>query len=547
MHFCTIIAKNYVAAARVLARSLTEHHPDSTLHVLIVDDFTGYIDPAQEPFEVVTPGDLDIPRFERMAGLYTVLELSTAVKPWLLRHLLDRGEAAIYLDPDIRLYAPIPDILSAVEERGLVLTPHNTRPMPRDGHRPHEQDILMAGAYNLGFIGLRRGEFADFLLGWWGERLESDCVVDPTRGFFVDQRWIDFVPAMADDFELVRDPGFNAAYWNLPGRRLARDNGGYRVDDARLRMFHFSGYDPRRPHVLSTHQDRISLPEHPLLVELCEAYGEELRAAGHEESASWPYGWATTRSGLELVRSVRAAYREASEENSDMSLFDEAGERGFLKWCLSPASPGGRHGVTRYLEVLIGLRPDIRATFHDLDDEGQALGYLDWVRRHGRVEERIPLQLLPADEAGPPSNVPPHLVLGPPPVTVAGYLRAAAGTGEVARQIVRALDTQSVPVRPVALEAAGGGKQEPFACLDELRSPFDINVVCVNADETPSFARKAGRSFFHGRHTIGVWWWELSHIPAWFNPAFAHVQEVWAGSSFISEALAAVSPVPVLH
>ena len=35
-----------------------------------------------------------------------------------------------------------------------MLNPHNTEPMPRDSRKPNEQDILMAGAYNLGFIGL---------------------------------------------------------------------------------------------------------------------------------------------------------------------------------------------------------------------------------------------------------------------------------------------------------------------------------------------------------------------------------------------------------
>ena len=41
-----------------------------------------------------------------------------------------------------------------VRDHGLVLNPHFTDPMPRDGRKPNEQDILIAGAYNLGFIGI---------------------------------------------------------------------------------------------------------------------------------------------------------------------------------------------------------------------------------------------------------------------------------------------------------------------------------------------------------------------------------------------------------
>ena len=205
MDVCTVIAKNYLPAARVLADSLAEHHPGVTLHVLVIDEWEGFIDPARERFEIVDPAAIGVPDLARMRSLYTVLEYSTAVKPWLLRHLLarDGADGIVYLDPDIRLYAPIDDVFAAVREHGLVLNPHNTGPMPRDGRKPNEQDILIAGAYNLGFLGLRDDRFGAFLLDWWGERLETDCIVDPERGFFVDQRWMDLVPGLAEDFHLV--------------------------------------------------------------------------------------------------------------------------------------------------------------------------------------------------------------------------------------------------------------------------------------------------------------------------------------------------------
>ncbi len=43
-----------------------------------------------------------------MALRYSVLELSTAVKPWLLRHLLAAtGGPVTYLDPDIKIYGSL--------------------------------------------------------------------------------------------------------------------------------------------------------------------------------------------------------------------------------------------------------------------------------------------------------------------------------------------------------------------------------------------------------------------------------------------------------
>src|SRR5271167_436897 len=108
MDICTIIAKNYVAQARVLARSFTEHHPGGRCFCLVIDEFDGYLDPSAEPFTIVTPEQIGCREFQEMAVRYDVLELSTAIKPWLLRYLLGEGAPAItYLDPDIRIYSSL--------------------------------------------------------------------------------------------------------------------------------------------------------------------------------------------------------------------------------------------------------------------------------------------------------------------------------------------------------------------------------------------------------------------------------------------------------
>ena len=106
MNICTIIAKNYVAQAQVLADSFYEHHPDGTCTVLVIDDFEGYIDPAEVSFELVGFDSIGVGQEDRhrMAASYDVLELSTAAKPWLLRHLLQRPgtDSVTYLIPTYR-------------------------------------------------------------------------------------------------------------------------------------------------------------------------------------------------------------------------------------------------------------------------------------------------------------------------------------------------------------------------------------------------------------------------------------------------------------
>ena len=44
---CTVIQANFLPHARVLARSLREHHPELVLHVMLADEFGGRFDPAR--------------------------------------------------------------------------------------------------------------------------------------------------------------------------------------------------------------------------------------------------------------------------------------------------------------------------------------------------------------------------------------------------------------------------------------------------------------------------------------------------------------------
>src|SRR5215475_1063149 len=93
---CTIISKNYISYARVLADSVRRHHPDARMFVLLVDRVDGHFAPDREPFELILLEELDIPDLPRLCFQYTILELNTAAKPYFLQHLLrERGVAKL--------------------------------------------------------------------------------------------------------------------------------------------------------------------------------------------------------------------------------------------------------------------------------------------------------------------------------------------------------------------------------------------------------------------------------------------------------------------
>ncbi len=537
---CTIIAKNYVAFARVLAKSVREHNPDSRCFVLVIDDVAGYIDPASEPFELITPADLELDGFPDMAARYDVLELSTAVKPALLRHLMHaRGVDRIaYLDPDIEVRASLEEIDALLDDHEIALIPHITEPIPDDGLKPSEEDILIAGAYNLGFIALARRPQVDELIGWWSERLATECLVAPERGIFVDQRWMDFAPGFLERVAVIRDPGYDVAYWNLHARPLERRDGELLAAGRPLRFMHFSGFDPLNPAQLSKHQNRIEIAKGSPLAELCDAYAQRVLAEGHSEAAGWPYSYGALPDGMRLDRIMRAGYARARREGAIAhSIFEPDGAEELLDWLRSPASRGGERGVNRYLETLRDIRPGLAEAYPDLAGRGGS-DLLAWARVYGRAELPIADELLPGFGAGRREV--------PPGVNVVGYFDAVLGVGEAARQMIAALESAAVEVAPIALHASKSPREESLA--RETSAPrFPVNLVCVNADMVPTVVQQLGPEFFSERHSVGYWWWEVSRFPDRWLGSFDYLDEVWTGSRHVADALLEVAPVPVLR
>lgn len=543
MNICTIIAKNYVAHARVLAESYLEHHPGGTCYALVIDEVDGYIDATSEPFELITPAQLDIEDFEHMAAIYNVLELSTAVKPWLLQHLLEERdlERIAYFDPDIRIYDRLDEIEQLTREHGMVLIPHITSPLPRDGKRPSEADILISGTYNLGFVSLERNSQTERLLDWWSERLATDCVVAPDAGYFVDQRWMDFVHGVAPGFYVLRDPAYNVAYWNLHGRDLTFERGRYSVEGQPLGFFHFSGFDPDHRKRLSKHQSRIEVRRGSALARICNAYADELLANGYKTAKNWPYSYGVLPNGVKLDPGMHRLYRKGEEEGApQQSIFTPEGADRFVSWLNEPAPVGGEHGVTRYLYEIYSGRPDLRQEYPNLDGP-DAMRLIEWHRVHGQVKLPYPVHPSAEQDQGDILEQP-DLPAG---VNVAGYFRAELGVGETARQVVTALEKVEMPVATVGLSAAASRQEHDYE-TGKVEPAFPVNLICVNADMIPAFADQAGPGFFVDRYSIGLWWWEINEFPERFSKAFDHVDEVWVGSHFVADAISAVSPVPVV-
>mgnify|MGYP000343350357 CR=1 FL=1 len=369
---CTIIAKNYLAHARCLTESFLKHHPDGRIFVLLVDRPDGFHDFSREPFTTLLAEDIGIPEFGVMTFRYTMLELSTAVKPFLLSYLFRNYDydAICYFDPDIYFYHPIDDIWDALRTHSIVLTPHLTGPL-NDGFNPDEQVILRAGAYNLGFIGLSRHPELEEFLTWWQSKLVKYCIIAFDKGLFVDQRWIDLAAARFAGVYVHRDPGCNVAYWNLYHRRLECRGGEYTVNGSPLKFFHFSGYSPDRPNELSKFQDRYTFENLPQLKPLFDGYRERLLANGYDTVKNWPYAYSIlTHAGVRIPDAARYLWREIEIQDPTWNPFSDAADGEFVNrliaWLNEPVDDNAGPLITRLALGIHQQQSDLRKAFPDV-------------------------------------------------------------------------------------------------------------------------------------------------------------------------------------
>jgi len=294
------------------------------------------------------------------------------------------------------ILSSIGELWDLLDTHSILITPHLDAPI-NDDLKISEHDILLAGAYNLGFIAVRATEDVGEFLRWWQRKLRKYSYVDPLKGYFVDQKWIDLVPGMFDGVYILKDPGYNTAYWNLHSRRVEHLDGRYTVNGRSARFFHFSGFRPDEVERISRHQSRFTLENREDLRPLFYTYRELLLGSGYEESIKWPYAFSTFDNGVKIHDIARRAYGYLPEKDAAAfgDPFKTGGEHSFYNWLNEKVSTkDGKEGIKRLWHEVYKLRVEAQVFYSDVFATDWA-GFVQWCLSVSEAEFNIPEAFLP--------------------------------------------------------------------------------------------------------------------------------------------------------
>lgn len=269
----TLCSKNYIAQALTLQQSIQSVHPDIDFVVGLVDKLSEEEKSYVKDIHYLEMDNLALQVLEDMKLKYNIIELNTAVKPFYIDYFFKKGyQKVVYLDPDIYVYHHMREIINQLDTYSFIITPHFTTPI-YDTYLLTEQIVLGTGIFNLGFLAIKNDLTGQALIQWWQKKLQNECILDLSRGYFVDQKWMNLSICHFDNYLINKNLGLNVAHWNLHERYISYTNHRYWINQTEpLIFFHFSSYQPEQPDKIANWQNRYSFNTRPDIIPLFEQY-----------------------------------------------------------------------------------------------------------------------------------------------------------------------------------------------------------------------------------------------------------------------------------
>lgn len=329
------------------------------------------------------------------------------------------------------------------------------------------------------------------------------------------------------------------------------------IDGAPARLVHFPSFDPARSWWYSESPDVTPLAlasDHPALAALTAAYAGELDAGSPEGEPAPPRRTTTPPDpapGIAITPAYRREFRRVLRDGPTAdgpvpNPFDPATVRATLEWLREPG-PGSPTGISRAVDFLWDERPDLAAAFPHVRWRDRH-AFVAWLWTHGLDSGLITTALLPAPPTTADATPEPTPGAGTPRrhgVNLVGYHGAELGLGVAVRRVGAALDAAGIPWTPISYDRTHSRNR--VAASASADAPYWFNLILVAPDQLQFFVDDVGDDFLRDHYNIGLWYWETDAMTDRQIAAFAHVDEVWASTTFLTDVFSAHTAKPVTH
>jgi hypothetical protein len=242
----TVITAAQIPKAKMMAQSVKQHFPDSTVVVCLVEKSIHLSLNDYKFFDkVILAKDLefDWPKLERIVFKYNATEAVCAVKGQFLKDLMKiyrKEDDFLYLDSEIKVFSPCTELFKALKAHSIIVTPHQL--VPSDPALiSREIQLLNEGTFHGGVIAISRTDDSARFVDWFADRLNR-FYEDPHKGLYLDKKFLNLAMA-AFDVHILRHPAYNVAVWNLHERLTFSADGVFHVHGGQLSMLNFSGLE----------------------------------------------------------------------------------------------------------------------------------------------------------------------------------------------------------------------------------------------------------------------------------------------------------------
>lgn len=221
-NFCTISTVSHLYKTYALADSIAPF--GGVLHVLLIDGSPKNTTEIPQNICFFSLKNLAEKIGEKIVLKYKNKDkLRWALKPVFLTFLLRKYSKVIYVDNDIFFFNDFSFLFEKLEKKAVLLTPHFYEPNPQKNQNWLEANFRV-GLYNAGFIGVNATAIP--FLNWWANCCLYNIKKAYWRGLFDDQKYLDLVPVLFDDVEIIKHRGCNLAGWNFTNypHELAKNN-----------------------------------------------------------------------------------------------------------------------------------------------------------------------------------------------------------------------------------------------------------------------------------------------------------------------------------